>query len=156
MALNPSVSCELHNIGIADQRGELIFDQETPLSSTARFVASEGQNTTRVAVDTLDNILGERFAELVVKIDVEGFEEKVFLGADALFSNHLVKLVMFERLGRTNLERVRAFLEYRGYVVFRVTHKMSIATDERAISEPCINLFACPTDVFDTLRCVKE
>ena len=119
-------------------------------------MAEQSPNTIQVPVDTLDNILGQRFSKIVMKIDVEGFEEKVFIGADALFCNHVVKLVMFERLGRTNLASLRSFLYSREYVLFRVTDCMSITTYERTISESLINLFACPTDVFDSLTCAKE
>lgn len=88
---------------------------------------------------------------LVMKIDVEGFEEQVFAGADKLFSSQRVKLLMFERLGRTNLENVRGFLEERGYTVFRVQSALATTTDERAIAEPCINLFACPAELYPQL-----
>ena len=65
-----------------------------------------------------------------------------------MFSKQLVKLLMFERLGRTNLVNVKKFLEGRGYVIFRVNNDLSVTTGESAISVPCINLFACPENVF--------
>lgn len=142
--LNQQVDCELHNIGVGNLNGELFFEKEFEFSTTSRFVAKEGPNTIRVPVETLDSVLGNRFDDLVMKIDTEGFEEKVFEGADILFSSQSVKLVMFERLGRSNLANIRNFLETRGYVVFRVKPDLSITTDEHAISEPCINLFAWP------------
>ena len=147
-ALNPAVVSELHNIGVSDSRGELFFENQFDFSTTNRVVPEAGENTIRIQVDTLDHVLGERFDAIVMKIDVEGYEEKVFLGADILFRNHRVKLVMFERLGRTNLGNVSNFLEERGYVIFRVGDDMTLATDLQAISEPCINLFACPAKLF--------
>jgi len=82
---------------------------------------------------------------------VEGFEEQVFAGADKLFASQRVKLLMFERLGRTNLNNVCGFLEQHGYTVFRVTDGLHTTTDEAAIAEPCINLFACPTELYSQL-----
>ena len=61
--LNPAVSCDLHNIGVGDTRGELIFENEPNFSTTSRFVAEQGPNTIQVPVDTLDNILGQRFSK---------------------------------------------------------------------------------------------
>lgn len=101
--------------------------------------------------DTLDHVLNVRFDSLVMKIDVEGYEEKVFLGADDLFRRQRVKLLMFERLGRTSLPNVRKFLEDRGYVIFRVNSDLSATTDDQAVSVPCINLFACPRNSFARL-----
>jgi len=147
-ALNPQVACELHNIGVGAEPGELHFENRFDYSTTSRFVPEAGENTIRVAIDTLDNVLGEAGEPLVMKIDVEGFEEQVFAGADRLFASQRVKLLMFERLGRTSLENVRGFLEQRGYTVFRVSEGLHTTTDEAAISEPCINLFACPAEIY--------
>ena len=110
-----------------------------------------GEDTIDIVVDTLDNVLGAEGEPLMMKIDVEGFEEKVFAGADRLFAAQRVKLLMFERLGRTNLENVCGFLEQRGYTIFRVTTGMHTTIDEAAIAEPCINLFACPSELYPQL-----
>lgn len=150
-ALNPHVSCELHNIGVGDSKGELFFEDEFEFSTTSRFVAEEGENTIRIPVDTLDHVLNGRFDSMVMKTDVEGYEEKVFLGADDLFRRQRVKLLMFERLGRTSLPNARKFLEDRGYVIFRVNSDLSATTDDQAVSVPCINLFACPRNSFARL-----
>lgn len=150
-ALNPQVACELHNIGVGAEPGELYFDDQYDFSTTSRFVPEAGENTIRVAIDTLDNVLGVDGESLVMKIDVEGFEEQVFAGADKLFAAQRVKLLMFERLGRTNLESVRGFLEQRGYTIFRVISGLHTTTDEAAIAEPCINLFACPAELYPEL-----
>lgn len=150
-ALNPGVKCEMHNIGVGAEAGELHFEDQFDFSTTSRFVPEAGENTIRVGIDTLDNVLGSDGEALVMKIDVEGFEEKVFAGADQLFAAQRVKLLMFERLGRTNLENVRGFLEQRGYTVFRVVNGLHTTTDEVAIAEPCINLFACPAERYPEL-----
>jgi hypothetical protein len=56
----------------------------------------------------------------------------------------------------TSLGNARTFLEARDYVVYRVNDETSDTTNEQAISEPCINLFACPTDVFNSLIALKK
>jgi FkbM family methyltransferase len=153
--LNSDINFELHNIGVGDSDGRLHFENEFDFSTTSRFVKVVGKNTIDIDVDTLDHVLGNRFPSMVMKVDVEGFEEKVFAGADLLFGKKLVKLVMFERLGRTNLSNIRLFLESRDYVVFRVKNDLSVTTEESEISVPCINLFACPKNIFSDL-CSKE
>jgi FkbM family methyltransferase len=150
-ALNPQVNCELYNIGVGDVTGELHFESEFEFSTTSRFVPEANTHTISVPVDTLDHVLGEVGEPMVMKIDVEGYEEKVFAGADKLFTSKQVKLVMFERLGRTNLDTVCNFLEQRGYTVFRVVRGGCITTDVKEMSEPCINLFACPEQTFHSL-----
>ena len=83
-----------------------------------------------------------------MKIDVEGFEDRVFFGGNELFTKQYVKLVMFERLGRTNLQNIQRFLEERDYVVFRVNPDLSITADKSAVFEPLINLFAAPSNIY--------
>ncbi|MDB4303306.1 FkbM family methyltransferase [Desulfosarcina sp.] len=150
-ALNPDVECELHHVGVGDEKGDLFFLEESEFSTCGRFVEQDGEYTTKIPVDTLDHILSNRYDSLIMKIDVEGFEEKVFLGGDQLFTSQRVKLVMFERLGRTNLTNVRSFLEGRGYILFRILDDMKPTRDEKAILEPLINLFACPSEYYSRL-----
>ena len=95
VALNPKVNCELHNVGVGNTKEYLYFENEDDYSTTSRFVAKESANTISILVDTLDHLLDYRYSSLVMKIDVEGFEEKVFAGAERLFSRKIVKLVMF-------------------------------------------------------------
>ena len=51
-ALNPSVECELHNMGVGEAKGKLFFEDEFDFSTTSRFVSEESGRTTRIAVDT--------------------------------------------------------------------------------------------------------
>lgn len=153
--LNPDINFELHNIGVGDSAGRLHFENEFDFSTTIRFVKEAGKNTISIDVETLEHVLGNRFTSMVMKVDVEGFEEKTFAGADQLFRKKMVKLLMFERLGRTNLSNIRLFLESRNYVVFRVRNDLSVTTEESEITVPCINLFACPENIFSGL-CSKE
>ena len=129
--LNDDTDFELHNVGVSDSMISL------PL-------------------DMLDNMLKERFESLILKVDVEGYEEKVFKGASRLFENKMIKLLFFERLGRTNLGKVREFFEKHDYIVFRVLEDCTISTNEEVISIPLINLFACPREVFPNLHINKS
>lgn len=153
--LNSSVNSEVFNIGIGNEKGELAFIDEGDFSTTSRFMntkeASSNKRVRKIPVDTLDNILSGTTDKLVVKIDVEGFEEKVFLGATKLLKEHRIRLLMFERLGRTNLDNIRSILKKYGYTVFYVSPDGSISFDEVLISKPLINLFAAPDNVMPML-----
>lgn len=150
-ALNPSVECLALNMAASDAAGELAFQDDGPCSSTSRVAgagAATGGEVIRVRADTLDAILAGDQAPIVLKIDVEGWEERVFGGAHRLFATEQVRLVMFERLGRTNLDRIRSFFAECDYVVFFVRPDGSIDQTEDAIRTPLINLFACPRALF--------
>jgi len=124
---------------------------EPNLSPTSR-IAKDYEKGIDVPVDTHDSVLNDRFESVVLKVDVEGHEENVFFGAEKLFSNKIVKLLMFERLGRTNLENVLGFMIKHDYTVFRILDDGSISTDSELVAEPLINLFVCPSEVFPTLK----
>jgi FkbM family methyltransferase len=145
--LNPKRECHLFNIAISDKPGEATFLDEGNYSGTSRLVdesKADKRALRRVPVDTLDNRLRGVDGNFVVKIDVEGAEERVFRGANGLFADQRIKLVMFERLGRTNLQNILTFLREHDYVVFRVIGEGLVTQDPDVIAEPLINLFACP------------
>lgn len=87
-----------------------------------------------------------------MKIDIEGSEEKAFAGASNLLLNKKIKLVMFERLGRTNLEFIEKCLSSHGYQIFRVLDDGTLSTNQIDISVPLVNLFACPVEIVSGLN----
>ena len=145
---------ELHNLAITDHKGSMRFLRDGDLSSTGRLVEDGSQDqvgVTSVLADTLDNVLGDRFDRIVMKMDIEGGEERAFLGASRLFRDKRVKLVMFERLGRTNLDAIRGFMAQHGYKLFRVLGDGALTTTEELVAVPLVNLFACPEAEFKGL-----
>ncbi len=159
--LNKQVNWNLFNIGISSTKDTLTFIDEGQFSGTNRFCKNSNdeiitKNKISAEVDTLDNKIPKDVDSMVLKIDVEGFEEMVFKGADTLFSQKKVKLVMFERLGRTNLNNIKMFFEKHCYVIFSVDNDGRISTNEQMISKPLINLFAMPEEIFTTVHaCIK-
>lgn len=151
LKLNP-VDAKAVNMGLGDVAGTLHFLDEGDCSTTSRFVSNPGpgQQTIEVPCDTLDNQLSCE-GTFVVKIDVEGFEEKVFLGARQLLERQRIRLVMFERLGRTNIDRIKAYLQGLDYEIFYVREDGSISRSEADIRRPLVNLFAAPSKVFEEL-----
>ncbi len=156
-SLNPEINWRLFNMGVADEKGSMSFVDEGNLSSTNRFcdtnmTDSGTAQTIPVEVDLLDNLIPRSIGDLILKVDVEGFEERVFKGSTRIFSEKQAKLVMFERLERTNLENLQDFFASNNYVVFAVQKDGKITTDHDAISKPLINLFATPRELFLSLN----
>jgi FkbM family methyltransferase len=151
-ALNPSIRSELVNVAISDRSGEALFLGEGNFSTTARIAQDRGTGELiSVNVETLDKLLGEQPGNFVVKVDVEGHEESVFRGAESLLRAARIKLLMFERLGRTNVDNILKFFEMMDYVVFYVGEDAAITFDREAVRAPLINLFACPRSVLTQL-----
>ena len=145
--LNPHVECRTFNIAVADRNGEVLFLDEGKYSGTSRIVADTDlpdTNIRKIPVATLGRLLADVDDDMILKIDVEGAEELVFVGAEPLFKTQRFKLVMFERLGRTNLDKIRKFLDECEYLVFYVMEDGTPSQDESWIQKPLVNLFACP------------
>lgn len=85
--------------------------------------------------------------DFIVKVDVEGHEEQVFRGAAGLFQAARIKLLMFERLGRTNIDNILTFFAAMDYAIFFVRDDGVVTFDAAALRTPLINLFACPRSV---------
>lgn len=160
-SLNSGVQWNLFNLGVADQKGSMEFIDEGGLSSTNRFFdskisISEQTSTQSINVDTLDHLIPEKIGDIVLKVDVEGLEERVFRGANRIFAQQQAKLVMFERLGRTNLSNLKKIFKSYNYVIFAVKKNGLISTSDDVISVPLINLFAAPENVFASLNYGKN
>ena len=151
---NSGVEFKVMQMGLSDEDGFIDFVDEDDLSSVNRAVGmddKEGQKVVKLEVCKLDNILPKNFNDCILKVDVEGYEEKVFLGSKNLFDKKKVKLVMFERLGRTKLANIKTFFSSYDYKLFCINNHGKISTNDRDIDTPLINLFACPSEVFPSL-----
>lgn len=151
---NSGVEFKAIQMGLSDDDGFIDFVDGDDLSSVNRAVGmndEEGQKIVKVEVCKLDNILPRDLNDCILKVDVEGYEEKVFLGSKKIFDKKKVKLVMFERLGRTNLANIKTFFSSYDYKLFCINNDGKISTDDRNIDKPLINLFACPSEVFPSL-----
>lgn len=89
---------------------------ESTLAELSHLEAS--RQTVDVTVDRFDDVLGST-AIGVMKIDVEGFEKNVFLGAAEAFAANRVRDCVFEEHGSYPTEATR-LLEGWGYRLFRL------------------------------------
>jgi FkbM family methyltransferase len=153
-ALNPWVRCDIVNVAVSNRSGAASFLDEGHFSATSRIVDESNADSPEVipvVVETLDSILREHQEDFIIKVDVEGHEQEVFDGAQQLFGTGRIKLVMFERLGRTNLDNILTFFHAVNYVVFFVLEDGTVTFDAGTLRAPLINLFACPRSVLPRL-----
>jgi len=86
LRLNPDLSIRLLQIAVSDRDGFAMFD-ESPGSSEGALSTKGG---TRVAIRSIDSLVGsgEIPPPSLIKIDVEGHEQKVLEGAVATIAAH--------------------------------------------------------------------
>ena len=153
-ALNPSVQGDIINVAVSNRSGVASFLDEGDFSTTSRVVdgsKADSLEVIPVVVETLDWILRARQEDFIIKVDVEGHEQQVFDGAQQLLGTGRIKLLMFERLGRTNLDNILTFFDAMNYVVFFILEDGTVTFDAEALRAPLINLFACPHSVVPRL-----
>ncbi|MFB0924882.1 MAG: FkbM family methyltransferase [Vicingaceae bacterium] len=94
--LSSQVNC--FNIGLSKQRDELFFTNDG--DTVNHVVNKKSKNTTTVKVDMLDNILPTGItSDILLKIDVEGFEYNVLKGGENTLKNKNVKAIIIELNG---------------------------------------------------------
>jgi FkbM family methyltransferase len=90
----------LLNIGLSDDDGMLVFNEEENASETSCFLpnASTAQSENYTVVRKLDSILKELNVDFVdfLKIDCEGFDFKVIKGASEHIKSHKIGIIQFE------------------------------------------------------------
>lgn len=86
------------NVGIGDKSGELLFTSDNDTVNHALAEGEASANVVSVEVTTLDKILADESPSLI-KIDVEGFEKPVLLGAQSVLANASLHSVIMELNG---------------------------------------------------------
>lgn len=89
------------NIGLGSKKGTLLF---TECYDTINHVVlnkdqQQDGKLIKVPVDSLDEIIIGKQVPVLLKIDVEGFEQEVINGANELFSNTVLKAIIIELNG---------------------------------------------------------
>ncbi len=83
------------NIGLSDDDGSLYFSNN--LGNMNKVVDIRKMNLCeKVEVTTLDKLLSSKENPEVIKIDVEGYEKKVLLGAKRILKNHNLNIIIIE------------------------------------------------------------
>jgi FkbM family methyltransferase len=86
---------ECLNIGLGDEKGIARF---TSNRNCTNHVLKEGENTydeITVRMDTLDSVLKNK-SPFIIKVDVEGYENKILKGAQRVLSNESLQSLIIE------------------------------------------------------------
>ncbi len=142
LALN-GYDAEVVPKAVADQPGTMNLGG---VDAQRVHLSSDGDGIT-VDVDTLDSVIGERRVS-GLKIDVEGAERRVLLGAHRLLTDQRVDLIQLEwnDMAQVNFgedrEPVAALLEAAGYEITRPDENgdLTVVTD----TGPGADVFARP------------
>jgi FkbM family methyltransferase len=130
--INQIKHIEIHNVGLSDKPGELTLKLPGGISALATFAWDESvdgpevSNTALVQLLVADDVVRDRIiGNLMIKIDVEGFELFVIRGLDETIRRH--RPPMFIEMQPSNLRRAGVTVEqifeffhernYRGHVV---------------------------------------
>jgi len=126
---------KLNNIGIAKKPGSkvLYYDEAgSGLASLAKrdldYIGINFNKSEKVKIDTIDNYcLNHKIKHIhLLKLDIEGYELDALQGANSMFSNNAIDIVMFEFGGcnidtRTFFQDFFIFFEKLDMSMFRIT-----------------------------------
>lgn len=90
----------IKNLGVADKIGSIFFTNNKGVQNKVNLVNKSDSNSTNVNVTTLDSEILEN-NDLIIKIDVEGYELNVIEGAKKVFSStrFLALIIEFSGIG---------------------------------------------------------
>lgn len=121
-------SVYIHEIALSDSVGRAKFYVSNKDQLSSLVVHDDVSLEVDVAVETLDSYCQSQSISYIdlLKIDVEGNDSKVLLGARSLLSDNKVAAIQFEYNGPwaiagSTLSFTVQFLEGLGYLVFRIT-----------------------------------
>jgi FkbM family methyltransferase len=143
--LNGWSTSRLYPMAVGQREGAVEFpDSESPETTNSLAWSKQGVSKTKVRLLSLDSLLPD-FANRevgVLKIDVEGYEREVFLGARRFLREVRPRLVMFESLEQRLDEVLREVLSATLYTAFK------LGPGNQPFEQPldAQNLFAVPVE----------
>jgi FkbM family methyltransferase len=150
IALN-GLSYEVHEMALSDQNGAVHFEDLGGAHPCNRTVVGFDTKAPTIKVPRmkLDDFLGKHkplpSPITAIKIDVEGHENPVLQGMTGVLAQQRPRVVMFEYLQRTDLERTFEIFSRCGYRVMLLT-----SSGKPALAPPDVpplqDLFACPEE----------
>jgi len=106
---------------LGDVPGEHRIYLDTPENAegTVSLNAREGMHHEMIEVDTLDNLASVLPVPDFIKIDVEGYQMKVFTGGKEFFERHSPMIMAELRdKDKTLMNEAQVFLRSRGYLIY--------------------------------------
>lgn len=126
---------ELNRLALGNFSGYVYFDYKGNADSTAKI--SPQTKGIKIRIDKLEHLLNEETFRNVefMKIDVEGYELEVLKGGKKIFGESSLRLVQFERLKITPLEKFIEFFKNYSWEVFAINNENKITFHEKDIKE---------------------
>ena len=122
ISVNGADNIVLNNFALGDKKGsqELYYEDAALAQGTASFFAMSGSQHEKVQVETIDT-LNKTVLPDIIKLDVEGYEEQVFLGGAIFFKeNSPVIMVELKFLDKDTRKRVEGIIEEFGYSIYAI------------------------------------
>jgi FkbM family methyltransferase len=91
----PSMRAKVTMAAVSDQDGAVLFQVEPQQTGTSHIISEGGISVPSVRLDTYLEETGIRSVHLL-KVDVEGYELKVFQGAQRALEKHKIQAIYFE------------------------------------------------------------
>lgn len=142
---NGFTNIRAENMAVTDIVGEVLFNTHPDCRATAKISNSDNQNSNIVSVDatTLDAfVIKEKIDHIdFLKVDVEGFEAKVFEGAQDLLQNKKIDYIYFEycslleKAANIPIGSTLEILEKNGYSFYTITEDGIQAMSKQAIMD---------------------
>lgn len=124
-------------VALSDSEGEADFFSSGAGSGTNSLSSTSGRDTERVKLTTLDRFVEENHIDklCMIKIDTEGFDYSVLVGATATLSKGVVDVVQFEYnwrwlLNKASLMDVFSFIKDKPYRFGKLSGQSIVFFDE--------------------------
>ncbi len=121
---NNSFKLHLHNNGLGNKNEEVPFQvDQHGNSGRSKFVDGESETSSlNLPILTIDELVFSRGLEppTLIKIDVEGFEKFILMGAERCFKEHPPKSIIFESKQHNNNPSdpvINSFFSKHNYIV---------------------------------------
>lgn len=140
LRLNDCANAKAYPFAVAERDGEIAFALDESNRAMNHIAYGAGQGVASVHCVSVDSFLDDNSIESValMKVDVEGFETKVFRGARKALAEGIIAVVYFEvcpviaeRAGFNPSDSARVLLE-AGYKLFGITKTGALAPAELA------------------------
>lgn len=141
--LNEFRHVTLKKLALGDAPGhqQIFLDLPDMAEGTVSLNTAAGAHSETINVETIDNLSASLPAPDFIKIDVEGYQMKVFAGGEQFFSTHSPMIMAELRdSDRTLMNASQDFLRARGYLIYEF-RKHSLKRCENIFNSQGRNFF---------------
>ncbi len=144
--IKESKSNFIYPIGFGDKRERLKLFYDIESQGSASILMHEGESSEEVQIDTIDNFCKDNTIDEInfLKMDVQGYEYNILLGAKDMLSNGNIKYIQFE-FDEPNIENRIFFRDFWDLLSedYRIFHSLYDGLVE--VKEYCYELenFRC-------------